>query len=215
MNEEKTGFLGKFIGVLYKPRAIFSSIDEEDLVKGLVLMLLMVILAAYSNMLYMNKIPLSVLTSLLEGVDIGQLEGTMGVMAGVGAGVTILFGWIAGTLLMHGLSRLSGGDGSMRRFFAMHGFASVPSLFNQLLRIVDARIMDSNTLASYFVTYRDINSQILKALLGTNLLNVWGLATVSLLVIAVEENYRMSRMRAFMIVLLPSVVYFLLNYFTG
>jgi hypothetical protein len=215
MSKEKTGFLGQFTGVLYKPRAIFSEMDDGDLVKGLVVMLVMVILAAYSSMVYMSKIPLSVLTPMLEGVDIGQFEGTMGVMAGVGAGVTILLGWVAGTLLMHGLSRLSGGDGSMKAFFAMHGFASVPSLLNQLLRVVDASIMDTNSLAGYFVAYREIGSKALKALIGTNLVNIWGLATVALLVIAVEENYELNRTRAVMIVLMPSVVYFLLNYFTG
>jgi len=215
MSKEKTGFLGQFTGVLYKPRAIFSEMDDGDLVKGLVVMLVMVVLAAYSSMVYMSKIPLSVLTPMLEGVDIGQFEGTMGVMAGVGTGVTILLGWVAGTLLMHGLSRLSGGDGSMKAFFAMHGFASVPSLLNQLLRVVDASIMDTNSLAGYFVAYREIGSKALKALIGTNLVNIWGLATVALLVIAVEENYELNRTRAVMIVLLPSVVYFLLNYFTG
>jgi len=215
MSSEKTGFLGQFTGVLYKPRAIFSIMDEDDLVKGLVVMLIMVVLAAYSSMVYMSKIPLSVLTPMLEGVDVGQFEGTMGIMAGVGAGVTILLGWVAGTLLMHGLSRLSGGDGSMKAFFAMHGFASVPSLLNQLVRVVDASIMDSNSLAGYFLAYRDVGSKVLKALIGTNLVNVWGLATVALLVIAVEENYGLSRTRAVMIVLLPSLVYFMLNYFTG
>jgi len=215
MSSEKTGFLVQFTGVLYKPRAIFSTMDEDDLVKGLVVMLIMVVLAAYSSMVYMSKIPLSVLTPMLEGVDVGQFEGTMGIMAGVGAGVTILLGWVAGTLLMHGLSRLSGGDGSMKAFFAMHGFASVPSLLNQLVRVVDASIMDSNSLAGYFLAYRDVGSKVLKALIGTNLVNVWGLATVALLVIAVEENYGLSRTRAVMIVLLPSLVYFMLNYFTG
>ena len=215
MSKEKTGFLGQFTGVLYKPRAIFSTMDEDDLVKGLVVMLIMVVLAAYSSMVYMSKIPLSVLTPMLEGVDVGQFEGTMGIMAGVGAGVTILLGWVAGTLLMHGLNRLSGGDGSMKAFFAMHGFASVPSLLNQLVRVVDASIMDSNSLAGYFLAYRDVGSKVLKALIGTNLVNVWGLATVALLVIAVEENYGLSRTRAVMIVLLPSLVYFMLNYFTG
>ena len=215
MSNEKTGFLGQFTGVLYKPRAIFSTMEESDLIKGIIVMLVIVVFAAYSSMVYMSKIPLSVLTPMLEGVDISQFEGTMGLMAGVGAGVTILLGWAASTFLMHGLSRLSGGDGSMKAFFAMHGFASVPSLLNQLLRVVDASIMDSNSLASYFVAYRDVGSKALKALIGTNLVNVWGLATVALLIIAVEENYGLGRTRAVMIVLLPSVVYFLLNYFTG
>lgn len=215
MSEEKPGFIGQVTGVLYKPRKVFSTVDEGDLVKGLIVMILMVILASYSSMLYMSKIPLSVLSPQLEGIDTSQLEGTMGIFAGIGSGVTILIGWVASTLLMHGLGRFSGGDGSMKRFFALHGFASVPSLLNQVLRIADASIIDSSSLSSYFVTYRDMGSKVLRALLGTNLVNIWGLATVALLVLAVEENYKTSRSRSIMVVLLPSVVYFLITYFMG
>lgn len=215
MSNEKPGFIGQFTGVLYKPRAIFSSMDEGDLGKGVLVVLVLVTLAAYSSMVYMGKIPLSVLSPMLEGVEVSQLQGSMGIFAGIGVSITIIVGWVAGTLLMHGLGRLSGGDGSMKRFFAMHGFASVPGVLNQILRVVDASIMDSGSLAGYFVSYRDMGSKVLRALLGTNLLNVWGLATIALLVIAVEENYGASRTRAVMIVLLPSVVYFLINYFTG
>jgi len=99
--------------------------------------------------------------------------------------------------------------------FAMHGFASVPSLFNQLIRVIDAYLMDGKSLAGYFIAYRDIESKVLKALMGTNLFNFWGLATIVLLVLAVEENYQIGRGRAVMIVLLPSLIYFSFNYFTG
>jgi len=83
------------------------------------------------------------------------------------------------------------------------------------LRVADASIMDSASLSSYFVTYRDMGSKVLRAFLGTNLVNIWGLATVALLVIAVEENYKLNRSRAVMIVLLPSLISFLLAYFMG
>jgi hypothetical protein len=194
---------------------IFSKLEESDLTKGLIVMFVMVLLAAYSSMIYMGKVPLSLLSPQLEGIDTSQFEGTMGLFAGIGSGVSILIGWVASTLLLHGLGRLTGGSGSMKRFFAMHGFASVPSLLNQLLRVIDASIMDANSLASYFVSYRDISGKALRALLGSNLVNVWGLATIALLVIAVEENYGASRGKAILIVLVPSVVYFAINYFMG
>ncbi|TFH18590.1 hypothetical protein E4H04_02990 [Candidatus Bathyarchaeota archaeon] len=215
MSDEKIGFIGQVTGVLYRPRVIFSKMEESDLTKGLIVMFVMVLLAAYSSMVYMGKIPLSLLSPQLEGIDTNQFEGTMGVFAGIGSGVSILIGWVASTLLLHGLGRLSGGSGPMKRFFAMHGFASVPSLLNQLLRVIDASIMDANSLASYYVSYREIGSKALRALLGSNLVNIWGLATIALLVIAVEENYGASRGKAILIVLVPSVVYFAINYFMG
>jgi hypothetical protein len=214
MSDEKPGFIGQITGVLYKPRQIFSTVDEGDLTKGLLVMFVMVLLAAYSSMLYMGKIPLSVLSPQLEGVDVSQIEGSMGLFAGIGSGISIIVGWSAATLLIHGMGKLSGGNGSMKRMFALHGFASVPSLLNQLLRVIDASIMDSASLASYFLSYRGL-SKLFTAFIGANLMNIWGLATIALLILAVEENYELSRTRSVMVVLLPSLVYFLINYFTG
>ncbi len=149
MSDVKPGFLGQVIGVLYQPRKIFSTVEDGDLVKGLIVMLLMVMLAAYSSMLYMGKIPLSVLSPQLEGIDTSQFEGTMGVFAGIGAAVTIIIGWTAGTVLMHGLGRFSGGGGSIKRFFALHGFASVPRLLNQVIRVADASIIQYHQAGKY------------------------------------------------------------------
>ena len=85
MSDEKPGFIGQVTGVLFKPRQIFSTVDESDLTKGLLVMFVMVLLAAYSSMLYMGKIPLSVLSPQLEGVDTSQIESSMGLFAGIGA----------------------------------------------------------------------------------------------------------------------------------
>jgi hypothetical protein len=191
---------------------VFHSIEESDLTKGVIIIIVMVILAGYSSMLYLGKIPLDVIRPELESVDSSQFEGFMGIMTGISSSVTIMIGWVISTLLIHTISRISGGNGSLKRFFAMHGFASVPSLLNQIFRVIDASIIESTTLVSYFETYRDINNKLLKSFLGTNLINLWGLATIVLLVIATEENYSISRARAIITVLVPSILYFLMNY---
>jgi len=46
---EKPGFIEQLLGVLYRPREIFSTVDEGDLTKGVVITVLMVALAAYST----------------------------------------------------------------------------------------------------------------------------------------------------------------------
>jgi hypothetical protein len=214
MSDEKPGFIGQLTGVLYRPREIFRTVDESDITRGLIVMIVMVLLAAYSSTLYMSKIPLSVLSPQLEGMDTSQFEGTMGIFAGIGAGLTIIVGWIASTLLMHGMGKLSGGSGSLKRMFALHGFASLPGLFNQLIRVADAYMIDSTTLTGYFLASRDL-AKLLRVFIGANLFNIWGLATIGLLVLAAEENYGVSRGRALLIVMAPSIVYLLINYFTG
>jgi hypothetical protein len=215
MSDNKLGFIEQITGVLYRPRLVFKDMDEGDLTKGLLIMIVMVLLTAYSSMVYLNKIPLTVISPQLEGVDTSQLEVSMGLFAGIGSAITVLIGWVASTLLLHGLGRFSGGSGSMKRFFAMNGFTSIMGVLNQVLRIADASIQSAATLSSYYIAYRDIGSKVLKALLGTNLVNIWGLATIVLLVFAIEENYGASRSRAILIALVPSVILFIIGYFTG
>jgi hypothetical protein len=214
---DKPGFIGQVLGVLYRPREIFTSVDEDDLMKGLVVVLVMVALAAYSSMAYMGKIPLSVLAPQLEdvNVDVSQIGGSMGLFAGIGAGISVLIGWVISTLLLHGLGKVSGGDGTMKRFFAINGFVAVPSLLNQVLRVVDASIMDSASLVGYFIAYRDISSKLVKAVIGTNILNIWALASLTLLVIGLEENYKLARGRAVIVAMVPTLLMFALTYFTG
>lgn len=212
---EKPGFIGQMLGVLYRPREIFSTVDEGDMGKGIFIAVLMVALAAYSTMTYMGKIPLDVLAPQLQGVDAGPIAGSMGVISGIAAGVSLLVGWVFTGLILHLLGKFSGGDGSMKRYFALYGLATVPALLNQTLRVVDARLMDSASLISYFVSYRDLSSKLVKAFIGANLLNVWSLAGIALVALSLEENYRVGRGRALLIALVPSVLYFSLNYFTG
>ena len=138
----------------------------------------------------------------------------MSLISGIGAGVSMLIGWAISTLILHGLGKFSGGEGSMKRFFAINGFVAVPSLLNQGLRVVDASIMDSASLVGYFVAYRDIQSTLLKAIIGVNLLNIWAIAGLALLVIAIEENYQLARGRAILVALVPTVLLFALTYFT-
>jgi hypothetical protein len=212
---EKPGFIEQLLGVLYRPREIFSTVDEGDLTKGVVITVLMVALAAYSTMTYMGKIPLEVITPQLQGVDAGPMAGSLGTISGIAAGVTMLVGWTFSGLILHLLGKFSGGDGSLKRYFALYGFTTVPALLNQVLRVVDASIMDSASLIGYFVSYRDMSSKVVKAFIGANLFNVWSLAGIALVVLSLEENYKVGRGRALIIALAPSLALFALNYFTG
>ena len=212
---EKPGFIGQLLGVLYRPREIFSTVDEGDLTKGVVIAVLMVALAAYSTMTYMGKIPLEVITPQLQGVDAGPMAGSLGTISGIAAGVTMLVGWTFSGLILHLLGKFSGGDASMKRYFALYGFTTVPALLNQVLRVVDASIMDSASLIGYFVSYRDMSSKVVKAFIGANLFNVWSLAGIALVVLSLEENYKVGRGRAVVLALAPSLALFALNYFTG
>lgn len=212
---EKPGFIGQLTGVLYRPREIFKTVNEGDLTKGIVIAVLMVALGAYSTMAYMGKIPLDVLSTQLQGVDAGPMAGSLGMISGIAAGVSMLVGWAISGLVLHLLGKFSGGDGSLKRYFALFGLTTVPALLNQVLRVVDASIMDSASLIGYFVSYRDMSSKIAKAFIGANLFNVWSLAGIALIALSLEENYGVGRGRALFMALVPSIALFALNYFMG
>jgi hypothetical protein len=212
---EKIGFIGQFLGVLYKPKEIFSTVDEDDLTKGIIIAVLMMVLTTYSTMTYMEKIPLDVLAPQLQGVDAGSIGGSMGMISGITAGISILVGWVISGLILHLLGKFSGGEGSLKRYFALYGFTTIPAMLNQLLRVVDASIMDTASLISYFVSYRDMSNKIVKVFIGANLMNIWTIAGIALIVLSLEENYHLGRGRAVLIALIPSILYFMLTYFTS
>jgi len=216
MSEERKGFVELVAGVLRRPQETFQYVSEKDLARGLVMVFLMVVLAAVSASTYMSKIPLEVLVPQLgqAGVDASQLGGSMGLFAGIGVAVSILIGFAASTLLMHGIATLTGGGGNMKRFFAMHGFAATPHVLNYLVRLVDSFISSPSQLAGYFVANRDIENSVLRAVVGTNLFTVFGLAALLYITYALAENYQIGRRKAFIIALMPYILYVAVNLFS-
>lgn len=212
---EKPGFVGQALGVLYRPKEVFRTVDEGDLAKGVIIAVLMVALGAYSTMAYMGKIPLDVLAPQLQGMDAGPVAGSMGAISGVDAGVSMLVAWTFTGLVLHLLGRFSGGEGSLRRFYALYGLAAVPGLLNQVLRVADARTVDASELVGYFLLYREMPAGLLKAVIGANLVNVWSLAGLVLTSLCLQENYRIGGGRAFLFALLPSLALVALTFFTG
>ena len=216
MSEERKGFVELVVGVLRRPQETFQYVSERDLVRGLLIVFLMVVLAAASASTYMSKIPLEVLVPQIgqAGVDVSQLGGSMGLFAGIGVAVSILVGFAVSTLLMHGAATLTGGGGNMKRFFAMHGFAATPHALNYVLRLADSFISSPSQLAGYFVANRDIENGVLKAVVGTNLFTVFGLAALVYITYAVAENYQIGRRKAFIIALVPYILYVAINLFS-
>ena len=215
MSEERKGFRELVAGVLRRPQETFQYVSERDLTKGLLIVFFMVVLAAASASTYMSKIPLEVLMPQLgqAGVDTSQIGGSMGLFAGIGVAVSIIVGFAASTLIMHGVATLTGGGGNMKRFFAMHGFAATPHVVNYLLRLADSFISSSSQLAGYFVANRDVENSVLKAVIGTNLFTVFGLAALVYITYALEENYQIGRRRAFIVAFIPYVLYVAVNLF--
>ena len=209
------GIVGLVWNILRSPEEGFNKVDENDLMKGILVEAAIVVFAVLSTIWYMSKIPLEVLMPQLIGVDPSMIPGNFRLLSGIGVGVTVLLGWILSTLIMHGLSHLLGGQGGLRKFFAIHGLASSPFLINYLVRTLDAYLISQGSAINYFLLNRGVESRLFKAVLDMNLLNIFGLYSLILVVIGIEENYGLSRGKALIIGLLPWVLYFALNFFSS
>jgi hypothetical protein len=64
------------------------------------------------------------------------------------------------------------------------------------------------------VANRDIENSVLRAVIGTNLFTVFGLAALIYITYAVEENYQIGRRKAFIIAFVPYVLYVAVNLFS-
>lgn len=214
MSEERKGYFELLFGVLRRPGEYLGYIGEDDLLSGVLVALLMSVLAGVSTSMYMSKIPLEVLVPQLGevGVDVGDVGASMGLLSGVGAAVTILLGWTLSTVVMHGMSNLAGGRGSVKRLFAMHGFASTPYAVNYALRTVDAYVSSSQALVAYYTASREVGPKILRAVLDTNMVTVFGVAGLFYATYALAENYQIDRRRASLIALVPVLLYVFLNF---
>jgi len=214
MSETDKGFMELFLGVLRRPGEYFGYVEEDDLAKSLIIVAVMVVLAGVSTSAYMSKIPLEVLVPQLGemGVEVGDVAGSMGLFSAIGAAVGILLGWVLSTAVMHGLANLAGGRGSMKRLFAMHGFAAAPHAANYALRTVDAYVSSSQSLVSYFMAGRAVEAKLVRAVLGTNMLTVFGVAELVYLTYALSVNYQLRRDRALAVALVPLLLYIALNY---
>lgn len=214
MSETKKGFVELLMGVLRKPGEYFGYVEEDDLAKGLIVVAAMVVFAAASTSVYMSKIPLEVLVPQLGemGVEVGDVAGSMGLFSAVGAAVSILLGWVLSTVVMHGLANLAGGRGSMKRLFAMHGFAAAPHAANHALRVVDALVSSSQSLVTYFMAGRAVETKLVRAILGTNMLTVFGVAGLVYLTYALSVNYQLRRDRALAVAVVPLLLYIAISY---
>ncbi|MBD3205407.1 DUF1282 domain-containing protein [Candidatus Bathyarchaeota archaeon] len=214
MSENK-GIIGLVWNVLRNPDEGFGMVNENDLMKGIVIEAVIVLLAVISTVWYTSKIPIEVLIPQLVGIDPATMPSNLRLLSGIGVGVSILLGWILSTLLMHGLSHLLGGQGGLRKFFAINGLAASPFLVNYLARTLDAYLISKGAAINYFLLNRGIESRFFKAVLDMNLLNIFGLYSLILVVIGLQENYKLSRGKALLIALSPWLLYFVLNFFTS
>lgn len=201
MSENSEKFTGKIIGVITTPQKAFISILEEDLWKGLTLILLLSALTAWAGITYNSKADVY----LPYGIPV---TGRLPTIIAIGDGIGIINRWLISSCLIVLIAKVILGEGNSKRMFTLMGFAYVPLLFQQLLRSLDAKFISKELIPSLITVGsfdQSLNLRLLNILLAD--FTVFGLWVFVLTFFAVSENYQCSRRKAAVIMVLAYLIF--------
>lgn len=192
----------KVRGCITSPRETFTTILEEDLRKGISLVLITALLATSAGFAYGQKI--ATLDPIVQTLTPSALA--------LGGALGVIVGWIVPSAAIHALSSMQTGGGKLRRFLALTGFATTPHIFRHIVRILDASTVDSTLLLETITSKANTSEFVVKLLShNTDMLNVFGLWELALIVIAVTVNYKMGNGRAAFTTIIVFIAYMLLR----
>ncbi len=233
MSENKSGFLGTIIGMATSPRNVFSGIEEIDLKKGIIVVLIIAALSGWAGMTYFTKTPLlfpgmgsgsgrpgggsplfSPGAQNSAGLDPMALRSRLAPFIAIGGILGAVTRWIIPSILVLLVANIWVGKGSSKRMLAMTGFASAPRIIQQLLRVVDAYTISAADIASLTAT-RAAASGLLGKLVNQafTVFNLFGVLTIVLTAVAVSVNYGATPRKAVYVTVLAYVVYMILRVF--
>jgi hypothetical protein len=221
MNEKenrKSGFIREIIGCFISPRSSFKSIlKKASLKKATALILVIAIVAALASFNYMSKLPQ---TSFPEQGPSGPIPGqgtpitaeqfrqVLGIMGAMTALIGVFATWLISSALIHGFSKTLRGKGSFRNMLTVAGYASVPFLIQQILRLADSFMVSEEALQ--LATSLQM-SVIAEAAVG--IFTIFGIWSMILLIIAARENYKISTAKSTAATILSFIVLIFISAF--
>jgi hypothetical protein len=128
--------------------------------------------------------------------------------------LTVVTRWLTPSILLLLSARIIIGEGSIKRHFAMTAFASLPLLFQHVLRVLDSFIITPLEL-SQLTASRLVGTGLTDRLLnqGLTVLNFFGFITLALTIFAMRENYETKTTKATQVVLLGYIGYIIIRMF--
>ncbi len=174
----------QFTGILSPVERWLNGVTEKNLAKGATIVTLTGILGGGAAYISAGRIELPV----------AGMGGTVQAIAAIGILVATLFGWIISSLIYHALAHLLGGKGNRNRMFALAGYASLPALVQQTLRLVE-----------YWLGGTSLQTNTIPELLLDHF-NVFALIGLVLVGVSVMLNYGISGRKAALVALTPTIL---------
>ena len=180
----------KYTGLLAPIENWLSAVTEKDLIKGAGIVVVTGLFAAGAA--YSSAARIQIPSTASAVVSTGMISG----IAAIGAFVVTLLGWVFSTVIYHVGAYALGGKGALNRMFALAGYASIPAMAQELLRLINYSILGQATTP----TIGGVIDTIL------NYFNVFSIIGLVLVGVAVMINYGISWKRAAIVALLPTII---------
>jgi len=181
----------KLLGWLTRPQGVFAEIDEGDLWLSLLIILLIASTASLARYNYAIKLPVQIPEFLPrpgQRIDPEAFKRNIAYFQAFGEAFRVIANWLLMALLIHLYMRLLGSRGSLKGMLAKAGFASLPTLLQQALRLVDSYTISRESLLELTAS--------LQGGWKPSSFNLFILWTLILLILAASANYGVSKRRA-------------------
>ena len=231
MSKTRRSFVEQVRGVLLSTGVLFREIGEEDLRRGVFIILVIGLLSSWAGVVYLSKTEFDLSGVIQSGpsgfgrrgrffnsgasspdVDPDALRRTLVPFIAFGGMVGAFTRWLVPSILLLIAAKILIGDVRSRRMLAMTAFASLPQVAQQLLRVVDAYTISAGDLTALRTPLFPSTSLLLSALnQAVKVFNVFGLLTVALTVYAVSANSGTQRGRSLTVVVITYIAYVLLR----
>ncbi|TRO46747.1 hypothetical protein E2P65_05310 [Candidatus Bathyarchaeota archaeon] len=231
VSRTRRSFVEQLRGILLSPGVGFHEIGEEDLRRGVLIILVIGLLSSWAGVVYLSKTEFDLSSMVQRGpsgfgprgrffnsgasspdIDPDAFRRTLMPFIAFGGMVGAFTRWLVPSVLLLIAAKILIGDVRSKRMLAMTAFASLPQLAQQLLRVVDAYTISTGDLIALRTPLFPSTSLLLSALnQAVKVFNVFGLLTMALTVYAISANNGTQRGRSLTVVVIAYFAYVVLR----
>lgn len=200
-------FVKQIVGCLRLSRESFRSVLERpSLLRGTSIILTIAAIAAWAGYNYAGKMPVPTLRmpTVMGPPPIRpeQLRYFTMIGGAIGGLIGVPLIWLAISVLPHVLSKVVGGEGKFKNMLVLAAFASVPLLFQHLLRLIDSLMINEAEASKLAGTLQILADRFINAVANdlVRTFTVFGIWSAVLLAMAVRENYELSPIKSVIVV---------------
>lgn len=214
MSENK-GFLNKITGIIKSPRRTFNLIESGDFKEGLLIVLITAGLSALAEFNYGMKMDITRFIPTGNNfilVNPETFRRNLVTIISLFNGLGVIVGWLIFTIISYLISRTISTHSGFKRLATLLGFAYIPLMFQQILRVVDSYIVSEEFLNAYF---QSINQSLTGNLanVAVKTFSMFGVWAFALTVLALSNNSNLSIKKSIPITLAIYSLYIILRIF--